>query len=325
MRSKLAIRDTLGTIKVRLGFGRNSYKVVPGLYCVGQPTPESPVLVTANYKLSFDALRRELAALDAWILVVDTRGINVWCAAGKKTFSTEEVVLQVKRARLLEIVSHRELVLPQLSATGVAAHKLKGQCGFQGVFGPIYAADLPRFLENNRQADEAMRAIRFTLPERVVLIPVEITLIWKMFLLVIVVTFIISGIGPDIYSLSMAGRRGLVMMKATLLAVFTGAVVAPLILAWLPGRQFWVKGLLSGGIGWFGVFFWAGFGSGISEQAALFAWVTAISSYMAMNFTGATPFTSLSGVKHEMRRGLAFQGVGVIVALLLWVIGPFVA
>ncbi len=92
---------------------------------MGNPAAKSPVFVTANYKLSFDALRQELADINAWILVVDTRGINVWCAAGKKTFSTDEVAFQVQRARLADVVSHRELILPQFAATGVASQALK--------------------------------------------------------------------------------------------------------------------------------------------------------------------------------------------------------
>jgi len=87
-----AWRDRLGACKVRLNIGRMRYGVPPGLYAVGQPGPESPVLATANYKLTFDHLRCALAGIDAWILVLDTKGINVWCAAGKKTFGTDELV-----------------------------------------------------------------------------------------------------------------------------------------------------------------------------------------------------------------------------------------
>ena len=56
------------------------------------------MLVTANYKLSFDSLRFALATIDAWLLVTDTRGINVWCAAGKGTFSASEVCEVVRRS-----------------------------------------------------------------------------------------------------------------------------------------------------------------------------------------------------------------------------------
>ena len=109
----LTFRDHLGTVRARVGIARNQNKVNPGLYCVGTPSSDSPVLVTANYKLSFDMLRKELSGINAWVLVVDTRGINVWCAAGKKTFNADEIALQVQRAQLTEIVSHRELILPQ--------------------------------------------------------------------------------------------------------------------------------------------------------------------------------------------------------------------
>ena len=85
---------------------------------MGSPSPDSPVLVSANYKLSFDVLRRSLAGIDAWILVLDTKGINVWCAAGKGTFGTEELLRRIAAVRLGEVVSHRRLVLPQLGAPG---------------------------------------------------------------------------------------------------------------------------------------------------------------------------------------------------------------
>ena len=130
----------------------------PGSTRSARPTAASPVLVTANYKLTFDALRSSLGELDAWLLVVDTRGINVWCAAGKGTFCAEEVARRVRETRLAEIVDHRRLVLPQLSAPGVAAHEVKEACGFRVIFGPVRAADLPAFLAAGMKADAEMRA-----------------------------------------------------------------------------------------------------------------------------------------------------------------------
>jgi len=310
-------------MRVRLGLYRNRYKVVPGLYGAGNPSPESPVLVTANYKLSFDSLRRELGNIDAWILVVDTRGINVWCAASKKTFSTAEVVWQVKKTHLAEIVSHRRLLLPQLAATGVSAHKLAKECGFKGIFGPIRAADLKEFLKKG--PDETMRSVTFTILERLVLIPVEISLIWKMFAVISLSALIVSGIGPNYYSLKMAGQRGLAVIEAIILAVLTGAAAVPILLPWLPGRQFWIKGIISGALGWLAYSIGGNWSHSPMESTALFFWITALSSYMAMNFTGATPFTSLSGVKYEMRRGLFFQCAGTLLAIILWIISPFLA
>ena len=130
--TRLTAADRRGNLRARWGIGRMRYRVEPGLYAVGSPDAASPVLVTANYKLTFDYLRRELTGLDAYIMVVDTRGINVWCAAGKGTFGTAEVATRVRETRLEEIVNHRSLILPQLSATGVAAHEVREAIGLQG-------------------------------------------------------------------------------------------------------------------------------------------------------------------------------------------------
>lgn len=316
-------RDRFGTVKARTGIARTNYKVIPGLYCVGTPGPESPVIVTANYKLSFDALRKELAGIEAWILVVDTRGINVWCAAGKGTFATEEVAFQVKTTHLAEVVSHRELILPQLAATGVAAYELNKKCGFKGVFGPVLAAQIPRFLRNGKQADETMRAVTFTLRERLVLVPVEIWLLWKLLLIVLLAIFVLSGIGPDVYSLAATWTRGSAAAVATLLAILAGAMATPILLPWIPGRQFWLKGMQVGALTGMAAVLLSGGRTNIIGDIGLWVWTVVIASYLAMNFTGSTPYTSLSGVEKEMRRGLPLQIGGVVLALVLWVAAPF--
>ena len=318
------MRDQFGMMRARIGISRNQYKLNPGLYCVGNPTAESSVFVTANYKLSFDSLRKELTGISAWILVIDTRGINVWCAAGKGTFSADEIALQVKRARLAEIVCHRELILPQLAAPGVASHELNRKCGFKGIFGPVRAADIPGFIANGNQADETMRSVTFTLTERLVLVPVEISLIWKLFALISLGLFAVSGIGPDLYSLSQALSRGVTAMGATVFAILAGAMITPVFLPWIPGRQFWWKGMIAGGLA--GSIYVALLMKNaiLLESASMWILIVATASYMAMNFTGATPYTSLSGVKKEMKRGLPIQCGGICVALLLWIASPFI-
>lgn len=325
VKTSLTFRDQLGTIRARIGIARNKYKINPGLYCVGSPSPESPVFVTANYKLSFDALRKELSGIDAWLLVADTRGINVWCAAGKGTFSAEEIALQVERTRLAEIISHRELILPQFGATGVASHKLNKLCGFKGTYGPLRAEDIPEFLQQDKETDERMRSVTFSLGERLVLVPVEIALIWKPFAFVVLLLFLFSGIGPDFFSFDAAIDRGLTGTYGTVMAILAGALVTPILLPWIPGRQFWFKGLqvalLTGAFFVFTVMSQAT----LVEQIGLFLWIVALSSYMAMNFTGATPYTSLSGVEKEMRKGLPVQFSTAILALVLWIAAPFIS
>ena len=290
---------------------------------MGSPGPDSPVLVTANYKLSFDSLRFSVSGIDAWLLVADTRGINVWCAAGKGTFSAGEVSDLVRRSRLAEVVSHRRLVLPQLAAPGVTAREVTRDCGFSVRFGPVRATDLPAWLERDGQGDEAMREVTFTLAERAVLIPVELYLLARPLLGLVVLALCLSGLGPGVFSPAAAVQRGVLLLGATGLGILAGAVLVPLLLPWLPARQFWLKGVYTGlAVAALARPLVATGVSGV-EQAALTLWAVAVSSYLAMNFTGSTPFTSLSGVEREMRRGLPVQLLAVGAAAVLWVVAPF--
>src|ERR1039457_4090296 len=111
--TKLNTSDYIETIQVRWGYHRDNYKVKPGLYAVGKPDENSEVFVTANYKLSFDHLRKNLSGINGWIIVVDTRGINVWCAAGKGTFSSREVVYRINTTSIKKLINHKRIILPQ--------------------------------------------------------------------------------------------------------------------------------------------------------------------------------------------------------------------
>ena len=110
---------------MRWGIGRDDYRVKPGLYALGTPVATSPVLVTGNYKMTLDECARLCDELDAWLLVVDTRGINVWCAAGKGTFCADEVARMVVETRLAEVVDHRRLDPP--AALGARSRGPQGQ------------------------------------------------------------------------------------------------------------------------------------------------------------------------------------------------------
>ena len=324
IKTSLNFSDLVGTIRTRLGIVRDRYRVAPGLYCVGKPGPEASVLVTANYKLSFDTLRRELGGIDAWILVLDTRGVNVWCAAGKRTFSTDEIIRQVKRISLDTLVSHRELILPQLGAPGVSSHKVKRGCGFKVIWGPIRASDLKIFLRNGRKADDTMRQLTFRTSERIVLIPVELSLILKPSVAVLLAVFLLSGISPDVFSISAAWFRGLKVAAAYQLGVLSGAVAVPIFLPWLPGRQFYLKGILTGIACAILIIFYLGDSITRLESLTLMLLTTSVSSYAAMNFTGATPFTSPSGVEKEMRRAIPVQVIALTISIIAWVAAPFV-
>jgi len=322
-KTRLTASDVWGRWSMRWGIGRDRYRIEPGLYSVGTPGSDSPVLVTANYKMSLDALRRELGGLDAWILVLETDGINVWCAAGKGTFGTEEVVRRVKTTRLAEVVHHGRLILPQLGAPGVAAHRVREECGFSVVYGPVRARDIRRFLDQGMKATPEMRRVSFPLFERLVLTPVELVGFLKPSAWAFLALFLLAGVGPGVFSPSAAWHRGLWASEIWVAGILGGAVVTPVLLPWLPGRAFSAKGGLVGGF--FAactVAVWWG-GLGVLQGFALLLGLPAISSFAAMNYTGATPFTSPSGVESEMRRAIPLQAAAAALAGVLWIGSAF--
>ncbi len=321
--SKLTLSDKIGMIKMRFGIKRNRYRVMPGLYKVGAPTPNSPVFVSANYKMSFDILRNELAGIDAWILVINTRGVNVWCAAGKKTFSTCEIVRMIHRAELEKHVDHRELILPQLSAPGVAAHEVLKSSGFRVIFGPVRAKDIKQFMDNGKKANESMREVTFTAWERLVLTPLEFTSRTLISLYVIAAIFILSGLGHNFFAFGNAWPKAFFGTAVYFIALIGGGFIAPLLLPWIPGRSFSIKGAFIGLVlsAAFCVLFQGQLGH--YAMAALILFSTAVSSYVALNFTGATPFTSPTGVEKEMRRAIPLQVAATISSIVLWIVSAF--
>lgn len=324
IKTRLGFDDLFSTFYVRLGIRRYHYKVAPGIYAVGSPDSASEVLVTGNFKLTFDTLRKELAGISAWILVLDTRGINVWCAAGKGTFGTDELVFRIRESRLAELVRHQRLILPQLGAVGVSAKKVKERSGFRVVYGPVRAGDIKAFLKNRKQADQKMRTVTFTTYERFILTPIEIQSALKPAFISALVLLTVSGFGPGIFSVSSAFERGWLGIQAMIAGILAGAVAAPILLPWIPVRQFALKGILTGMVSAFILLMMLSDSVlGLSGSAALFLLVVSISSYTAMNFTGATPFTSPSGVEKEMKRFIPVQLAGIVISSGLWIYNAF--
>ena len=317
--------DCLGAVKVRLGLRRMRYMVEPGLYAVGSPTAESPVFVSANYKLSFDHLRCALEGIDGWIMVIDTKGINVWCAAGKGTFGTEEIVRRIEATRLSEIVSHRRIIVPQLGAPGVAAHEVRRRSSFRVIYGPVRARDIPEFMDAGMKATPDMRRVLFNIGYRLVLIPVELVMWGRYVFFIAIALFLLAGLSRSGYAFpGIAGGRELLLL---FLAFIAGGALVPAFLPWLPGRALSWKGTTMGLL-LVAVLVIIGLipSSQTSGQLETAAWVLlmpAIGAFMAMNFTGATTYTSLSGVKKEMRFAVPSQIVAAVLGLALWITARF--
>ena len=293
--------DTLNQWKYRWGIGRMNAIVTPGLWALGTPDENSPVLVSANYRMSFDVLRKNLEGDNAWILVLDTKGINVWCAAGKGTFGTEEIVRRVQTSELEKKVKHHRLIVQQLGAPGVASHEVEKQTGFRVVYGPVRAKDLPAFLDTGR-VTSSMRLVTFNLAERVILIPMELRFVFLPVLLATIILWFVTG--PTI-ALSIAG------------IMITGIAI-PVLHNILPGKWLTTKGA-----------FW-GFLQAlvISLILPMSIWQfipflaanVSASAFIALNFTGATTYTSVNGVRQEIKTVIPWIAVGIVTALSIWII-----
>jgi len=310
--SNITFANRLDHFLARWGMNRVGHRVEPGLYQLGNPVPESPVFASANYTLSFDAVRSALAGLDVFILVLDTKGINVWCAAGKGTFGTDELVNRIETTGLAGIVTHRKIIVPQLGAPGISAHVVLRLSGFKVEYGPVRARDLPEYLRTG--ATSAMRRVVFPVSDRIVLAPMEFVHIALPTIIIAAVLWLLAG--P-------------IAALATISAVIAGTILFPILLPFIPTKDFSTKGLLLGGI--LAIPFAAAFTGApkLPGWAALAAALTplliipAVTAYLTLNFTGSTTFTSKTGVKKEIFRYvpvMAFIAVsGIILGIVLGV------
>ena len=293
-------------VLARWGVHRMGHRVEPGLYRLGNPTADSPVFASANHTLSFDALRSALAGIDCYILVLDTNGINVWCAAGKGTFGTDELVHRIEATGLSGIVRHRRIIVPQLGAPGISWPEVLRKSGFTVEYGPVRARDLPDYLKTHK-ASAAMRRVEFPLADRLVLTPVE-------FVHIALPTFIVA--------IALWFLAGPVAAAAAVSAVLAGTVLFPVLLPFIPTQDFSTKGLILGiivALPFAVIFgtnpslpFWA---AALGAASALLM-ISSVVSYLALNFTGCTTFTSRTGVKKEIFRYVPVMAVMAVAGSL---------
>jgi hypothetical protein len=310
--SRLTFADQWDHFLARVGWKRGEHRVEPGLYALGSPTPDSPVFVSANYTLSFDALRSSLDGIDGYVLVLDTKGINVWCAAGKGTFGTDEIANRVFVTQLKEVVRHRKLILPQLGAPGVAAHVVKQRTGFWVEYGPVRASDLPEYLKAHKATPE-MRKVEFSLRDRLALIPVDLIRLIPVTLAAAIVMYFVGG---------------LISSLAAIAAVLAGTVLFPILLPWIPTHNFSTKGFLLGLLAALPFALspflrhpdWSWYHR-LGQALEFLLAVPAVTAFIALNFTGSTTFTSRSGVKREMFAYIPAMawtfGTGILLAIAL--------
>ena len=250
----------------------------------------SPVLVTGNFDLRVRRLVRAIdGKVDAWVLVADSAGINVWCGAGGGYFTGEKVIAAVRSFGLERAVDHRALILPQLCANGVDGWQIRRETGWGVHWGPVRAEDIPAYLAGGREKTDAMRWVRFPLQDRLEMVTVTLGL---YALLILLPVFLFWRQQFWSIAASMAG-----------LAYFY-AIVHP----WLPGQDGLAKSLPLALIALAGLFAYTTLWAPL-PTLYLFHWVVGLIGLSV--FTGA----ELQGMSPLMRGEQANWGREAIIGL----------
>jgi NAD-dependent dihydropyrimidine dehydrogenase PreA subunit len=213
------------------------HRAPTGLHRIGNPGRSSPVLLTGNFTLTVRRLRDVLDGLDAWLLVANSNGINVWCAAGGGHLTHHDVISVLRTSGIADRVDHRELMLPQLAATGVERRPIEKTTGWSTQWGPARLEDLPAVLRRGGSVSGRERSITFPLWERT-----EMAWIWlpAMALVLGLASLLIDGWG--------AAAAVVASLVVTVTGLFACIPRVP-----ITGRARWVTffgfALLGAGIG----------------------------------------------------------------------------
>jgi ubiquinone/menaquinone biosynthesis C-methylase UbiE len=164
LRSQLRIYRSLLTGQI------DRVPIEPGIYPSGDPKRDSPIIVTANYEYTYIKVMRDIKKLDAWILCVDSNGINVWCAARGNDFGNAQLLEAVEATGIQYVTDKRILILPQLSAGGVAVPMLPKKSEkfpFKVKYGPVWSKDLPQYIKDNpARKPDSMKLANFSISHR---------------------------------------------------------------------------------------------------------------------------------------------------------------
>jgi acetyl-CoA decarbonylase/synthase complex subunit gamma len=113
------------------------------------------------------------------------------------------------------------------------------------------------------------------------------------------------------------------------MAIISGAVVTPILLPLLPGRAFSLKGCTTGVVAAFVLLIMRNpdltFWPGRLDALSWLLLIPALAAYLAMNFTGASTYTSLSGVKKEMRIAMPLEIGAGVAGVGFWLVSRFIA
>jgi acetyl-CoA decarbonylase/synthase complex subunit gamma len=120
-----------------------------GIYEIGAPSPDSPVLVTSNFSLTYFIVSGEVESsrVPSWLLIKDTEGLSVLTAWAAGKFSGDDVGIFVKKSGIEEKVNHKSVIIPGYAAA-IAGDLEEELPGWNVKIGPREAAHIPKYLKD---------------------------------------------------------------------------------------------------------------------------------------------------------------------------------
>lgn len=260
-----------------------------GLKVFGKPNRHSPVFVTANFDLTVRRVTKVLiqSQIDCYLLVVNTKGINVWCAASGGHFTADQVVSVIKTSGMDELVDHRQLILPQLCASGVNPREIYNKTGWHTKFGPVCTHYIPQYLKSGFQKTAEMNLVEFPIIQRL-----EMATMWAFpmtILIGILFAILWRNLLPEIIGL------------IWIIALFLFALYFR-----LPGKPSLVTTLVIGGLFALGIAALGFFANQWSIRDILILSLSAvfIAGIIGIDFPGSSPLFHSEWVTWTQERGL---------------------
>ncbi len=122
--------------------------VTQGIYPIGNPDENSPVLVTTNFALTYFIVSGEIESskVPSWLLIKDSEGLSVMTAWAAGKFSGDDVGAFVKKSGIADKVKHKKIIIPGYAAA-IAGDMEEELPGWAITVGPREAAHIPAFLK----------------------------------------------------------------------------------------------------------------------------------------------------------------------------------